>query len=323
MCGCHKILLFIYLFILWSCNYQGKKENSDERVEKILSYIYQYNCNICANKTVNKTGGEYSQNSIDSFIAECEINDPPILPSIKTYFYSKYINNVCLILEKNKLCQRGSMYYLVPESIDNKDGVILCQNDYFKNEKGLLNTRAATGVAINDSIIVTIKHASSFIDSLVFIFQDYIRFDRIIKDTVFIDPNNIYLAEPQDSICDSFDCIMFLKVKNVKIKKVVNIKIEKMDDSRKVFAMGYPLGTTLKIHTSGYAYFDSTQMSQVTTLNVYTHNSGSPVFDVKTNNLIGIVSNAPNCQIINRSGTCCYRSRNTCKRIGLSSFYRF
>lgn len=265
----------------------------------------------------------YSDEIIKFITNDCVINDPPETVTleniIKNNNISNFYKNVCLLVPKDYLIDVNMDYYKMQlQKIDGMDGIVLCPEDYFKNMFCVSsNFYPSTGIAINETTVITSDHYNS---NDVIIFADYIDLKNQNKNEFYISKKNIYFQKESyyygnDNINGLGKIFTDREINNI---SKINIGSE-ISIKNSIFALGYPLGTSLKYHKLAKLTSKESKYSYRTTLNVYQNNSGSPVFDSTNSNLIGIITNAPDRQLLIEDRDCCFRSRNSCRELGLST----
>jgi hypothetical protein len=319
------IFLFIFITILLIykfCVNKTKNEKMYEIYDFIINSPLSQKCDALDSSLINDISlNKISPIQLSNFLKNCGLNDPPdkiTCSSINVSSLEAIIKNICLIVNKDSLLDSIGFYWIKLKPLDGMNGIELCKEDYFKNLYAIPSTwYSSTGIAINDSTVITHDHYNP---KDVFVFNDYIDWNNAEPKIIRINKNNVYCYKERYSARTQDQEQIGKIITRTKIKNIINIEIaNKIDTTIVVYSLGYPLGTSLRFHKNSKLTHKESNYNFFTTLNVYQNNSGSPVFDSMTNKLVGIITNAPYRQMIVDKRDCCFRSRNTCRELGLST----
>lgn len=202
---------------------------------------------------------------------------------------------VCAIIHKDYLKETNNGYILTYSTLKEREIRIngslikLCDHERFLDQ---INPAIGTAWSYKDNLIVTAKHcftAKNLMDyRFVFDFFDSNSKDIISKDRVF-QPLRKVNINPEDSAMD----FMIIQV-NTNIPPSRYARLESAPSGiiqkkvTKLYMIGHPLGLPLKYTPNGQVE-DLTDYVLKTNLDAYAGNSGSPVFNSKSNKVVGIL----------------------------------
>lgn len=168
----------------------------------------------------------------------------------------------------------------------------LCQYEPFWNQPIAVG-RLCTGFLVKEDVIVTAGHCAceNNVTDLCFVFG-YKMLDSSTS-VIEIPQKNIYkgvkiIHRVYDPMGSGADWALIKLDRKVLGQSVVKLSEKAICRNQPLYILGHPCGLPLK-YTSGAQVRDITDTCFAADLNVYCGNSGSPVFDSETHEVIGIV----------------------------------
>jgi S1-C subfamily serine protease len=158
--------------------------------------------------------------------------------------------------------------------------------------------RLCTGFLVAENIIATAAHNVD---------KDNVTALRVIFGFKMLDPSTPVTRFPDEDIYHGTEIIhrvydpangkdwALVKLdRNVTDRTPAVLSRDKPSFAQSIYVMGHPCGLPLKVVIDGISVRDVHNTSFDANLNIYSGNSGSPVFDSNTHEVIGIVSRSKN-----------------------------
>jgi len=242
----------------------------------------------------NATLAEISQNvTLDTLLAAAKII---YLPDDRIDFYEEKDPNrqnnskgvVALVRETDLTKESNNRFRL--STIPFKDAMGLCSNERFMDQP---IASFCSGFAVGKNVIVTAGHCITSEDDLKtvrFIF-DYKYTDPTTVKTVFEKPLVLSGKRIIDRGLSGGIDYAIIEV-NETIPQDRQLKINttvKIADKETVYVIGHPVGLPLKIAGGSFVRINTDPLFFTANLDTYGGNSGSPVFNARTNEVEGIL----------------------------------
>lgn len=238
--------------------------------------------------------------------------------SIKNILLDKYKNlpdkkknimaTVALIDQSNFIQDKKKMK-LITEVVQEKYQV--CKNTLYSEEK---TAAFCTGVLIRPNLVLTAAHCLNNglngCDNTKFLFNfrnETVKNQEVSPSDLYSCKKIIYLGKEAEGIESDFAIVQLDRsaaVEPVQLDKQASRTTYLKN--QKVYTVGYPIGTAQKI-ASGEIRTDDDDENPMMNLDVFFGNSGGPIFDEKTNQLIGLLSSGEDDFIETRGG--CYQAK--------------
>lgn len=168
----------------------------------------------------------------------------------------------------------------------------LCSQEPFRNQP-IAAGRLCTGFLVKEDMIATAGHCAdeTSVADLRIVFGFHML--NPFKSVTRVPQKNIYkgvkiIHRTYDPKGSGSDWALIKLVRKVEGHPVVKLSEKAICRNQLVYILGHPCGLPLK-YTSGAKVRDITDACFAADLNIYCGNSGSPVFDRKTHEVIGIV----------------------------------
>lgn len=200
---------------------------------------------------------------------------------------------------------------------------LLCSSVKFYQQK---TAPFCTAFAVSDDIIITAGHcvSDSNLDEIVFVFD--LKLDNKDDDFSIISEEQIFY--PKVILDRVYDSIKKLDYTIIEVEKTIP-KNRILDYSlnfnytigTRNYIIGHPSGLPIKFAPDGYITQRPSLNHFQTNLNAFSGNSGSPIFDEKSNKVIGIFIAGENKFTYHKDDDCikildCH-SKNCTKEIGI------
>lgn len=175
----------------------------------------------------------------------------------------------------------------------------LCDNEFF-HDQPISAGRMGTGFLVKNDVIATASH---FIDKnnvtdMRFVFG-YKMVDASIPVTEF-SKDNVYsgikiLHRGENSGNNNADWLLVKLDRNVEGWEMAALSKDEVYWGQVVYILGHPLGLPLKYGSGASVFENITETFFWANLNMYSGCLGAPVFDINTNEIIGMVVKEAGC----------------------------
>ncbi|SNR16638.1 S1 family peptidase [Tenacibaculum jejuense] len=219
----------------------------------------------------------------------------------------KQIESVAMIVEKEKLYMVSENEYELDISNSLKEIYNLCDNQNFQEQPVVGN---GTGFIISEDTMVTANHVfERDVDSYVVVFGFEVinesgKIHSRIKDSDIFYPKQVI------NRFEDLDVVTFNVDRPFKRPKLDWETSSKLKESNEIYMIGNPSGLPTKISLNADIIDNSTLEFFYTSLDSFQGNSGSPIFNLCTNKVIGILV----------SGEIDYEYNGDCYRTTLCTF---
>ena len=221
------------------------------------------------------------------FDSRIEINQ--LDPNINWQLYMLLINkSVGMIVEKDKLIKISNAFYQLEMNTTLKQYYNLCDNSSFNNQTVV---GAGTAFISSNNSMLTAKHVfQKPLDQYVVVFGYEITNSKGVVESIIHKSNIYYPKEMLHSFLD-LDVSHFSVDREFNadqsILSTANSKDSSLGDE--IYMIGHPSGLPKKIAVNAGVLENNHSQYFYTSLDSFQGNSGSPVFDFKTNKVIGIL----------------------------------
>jgi len=207
-------------------------------------------------------------------------------------------SSAALILKKRS-SRNGDIFNFSSFKLSDENIANFCSESNFSHEQLIAN---CSSVLVGEDLVATAAHCLE--KSLNMGCDDYlIVFDYISrvsnqesfsshKDSVYSCKEVLYY-DFDTSFSTGEDIALIRLDRKVSNRKPVKIVLEKVKKDTKIFMVGHPLGISQKISMDGYVLGIESDSSFDHNLDSFSVNSGSPIFDWKTGDLVGINVRGP------------------------------
>jgi len=168
----------------------------------------------------------------------------------------------------------------------------LCDNEPFRDQP-IASGRLCTGFLVKEDVIATAAHFANEnnVKDLRIIFGFKMK-DESTPETQF-HKKNIYngvkiIHRVYSGLPDGPDWALVQLDRTVNCKAVASLSEDEIYSDQEIYVMGHPCGLPLK-YAPGACVCDFNETCFAADLDVYSGNSGSPVFDSDTHEVIGMV----------------------------------
>lgn len=223
----------------------------------------------------------------DSRIEIAELN--PLVPAQLDVL--KNSRSVGMIIRKEDLLQVTDSVYQLNNSLTLKEKYHLCTGEAFESEPVAGD---GTAFLVSNHEVLTASHViSAGIEKYALIFG----FQLINKQgayVLFIPKRDIYQFSGVSYRSETEDIIR-IKLNRITDRPALKVnKLKIITPGRPIYMLGYPAGLPLKAAMNASILSLDNQNSFYTSLDAFQGNSGSPVFDLQTNEVIGILVSGAN-----------------------------
>lgn len=197
---------------------------------------------------------------------------------------------VAVILMKNGVIDNGNGYSTLRTKNYGKS-FNLCECEHFRDQP-ILRVPYFTGFLVKENIVATAGHCvnEKNVTSLCIVFgfkmmDPFTPVTEVPKENIY---QGIEVIE-NGCKCNASDWALIKLDRKVKCTEIATLSRCDISCNQDVHVIGYPLGLPLK-YTAGKNLCDNAGKTHFTAnLNIYSGNSGSPVFNSDTHKVIGIV----------------------------------
>ena len=194
--------------------------------------------------------------------------------------------SVGVIVHRDRLSELTDSLYALEYTYTLGDQLDLCHDEQYRNQ---VSIGSGTAFLIDSSKLITAAHVfESPLDEYVVIFR-YELINRAEAIAPVISKKNVYSIE--EIIYENTD----LDVATIRLDRAAPYKPLKVERNtpikygQGVYMIGHPLGLPKKVALNASIIEDRPSDHFFTTLDAYQGNSGSPVFSLATNRVIGIL----------------------------------
>lgn len=179
----------------------------------------------------------------------------------------------------------------------------LCSTERFIDQpQGAISS----GLLIREDLVVTTRHSVNVnrINEYLFIFG-------FTDTTPNIHVDNIYRGQAIFAIDEVADWVLIQLDRSAPVERVHwPNPPEILPDDRAVYIIGFPCGLPMKFGGSALVRNLPGNEGFIASFDAYKGNSGSPIFDIETHQLIGLVASDPvEDFVLSPTGTCCVSNK--------------
>jgi hypothetical protein len=194
--------------------------------------------------------------------------------------------SVGIIIDRTRLSDLTDTIYLLDISTKLKDVFQLCPEEPYGDQ---LSLGVGTAFIIDSETMMTASHVfEGGIENYVvlFNFETINRQDAIYP---FVTLSNVYEIEEIISENSALDIISFKVNKPLKGTPLKLATQNTLTENESIYMIGHPSGLPKKVALNASVYKNNDAFHFYTTLDAFQGNSGSPVFDMKSHTVIGVL----------------------------------
>lgn len=194
-------------------------------------------------------------------------------------------SSVGVIIEKEKVNKISKEYFQI--DIQNKLGANfnLCENVPFKDQPVVGN---GTAFLIKGNRLISANHVfERAINNYVIVFNFEMINDKTVNN--IIHESNVFSLNKVLFKDEEIDVIIFNTNREIKKESLETQRSKGLKKYHKVYSVGYPTGIPKKISVNAEILDNNNLYYFYTSLDAFQGNSGSPVFDLETNKVIGVL----------------------------------
>ena len=194
--------------------------------------------------------------------------------------------SVAVIMEKEKLFKYSLDSYQLDTSSSLGEIYNLCDNQIFKNQP-VVGT--GTGFIVGENSMLTAKHVFERpIEDYVVVFgYDISNGDGQIQSK--IPKSNVFYPKSFEYVNEELDVVQFTVDREFKRPILEWENSRSIDYKTEIFMIGHPAGLPIKIALNANIEDNAPFQYFYTSLDGFQGNSGSPIFNLCTNKVIGIL----------------------------------
>jgi len=195
------------------------------------------------------------------------------------------------IVKKDSLIDQGNGYSLLKTGTFGEIYNLYQEEPFYfqPSSRGLL----FTGFLVDEDVVATAGHKVN---------RENVRDFRFIFGYHMESENNPVTRIPNDQVyqgIETLDCTytrdraeldwaLVRLDRKVKGKRPLTLSQQEISCNNEVYVIGYPVGLPLK-YAAGARICDCNETNFLSDLDIYSGNSGSPIFDSKTNEVVGMI----------------------------------
>tara|TARA_R110000764_G_scaffold127577_1_gene215392 strand:- start:2075 stop:3244 length:1170 start_codon:yes stop_codon:yes gene_type:complete len=258
---------------------QANTQQEPLLIQQIESVIKPENEDLEANYSPLRLRGP---NQFDSRIEIAELN-PDITWQLAIGAISE---SVAMIVEKNQLIKISNNSYILNTITTLGNRYKLCKNESFVNQMVI---GAGTAFIINKNEMITAAHVFQKPLNHYAIVFGYRTINKLGTAEISIPSNDVYFIDKIEEEENSFDITIFSvdrKFNRPILDWETSSLLKKGDE---IYMLGYPMGLPQKLSINADITDNTPLQYFFSSLDGFQGNSGSPVFNLKTNKVIGVL----------------------------------
>ena len=194
--------------------------------------------------------------------------------------------SVGVIVEKEKLLPLNKTTFQINNSLTLKDRYNLCESVPFNNQTVL---GEGTAFVKSNTTLLTAKHVFNRPPSDYVVVFDYYTINKLGEVLSFVDQKNIYNIKSISRAIEQLDITEF-SVDRPLDRAVLSIgSSREVETEDEVYMLGHPLGLPMKLTINARITNDTQPQYFYTDFDSFAGNSGSPVLNLSTNQVIGVL----------------------------------
>lgn len=193
---------------------------------------------------------------------------------------------VGLIIDTGQLIKRADGSYMLRQNGDLKSSYTTCDGEHFDHQP-VVKVRGS-GFAIRDTVMVTAGHCLGSTDFKRYYIVFGYRMEDSLKANLLIKAADVYTIGRVANESAADDYCVFITNRPLPRERVLPVSIQTPAVLDSVYSIGYGLGLPVKVAARAFVRSFSPVGGFICNLDVYTGDSGSPVF--RQDSVIGVLT---------------------------------
>ncbi|PPK92789.1 trypsin-like peptidase [Nonlabens xylanidelens] len=194
--------------------------------------------------------------------------------------------SVGVIVEKEKLLALNKDTYQINSSLTLKDRYNVCEDVPFNNQVLL---GEGTAFVKSNITLLTAKHVFTRPPSDYVVIFEYYTINKLGEVLSFVDKKNTYNITSVSRKINALDIVEFEVDRSLDRAILPVGNSRDVQDTDEIYMLGYPLGLPMKLTINARIINDSQPQYFYTDFDSFAGNSGSPVLNLTTNKVIGVL----------------------------------